>query len=161
MALLQMHVLPSGGCQRTHCTSKIPSLPQCTTAQFNSLASDIKRGLAVGFIYAPTVLRLAAHACIMGSAVARGNGCNGGWLQFAVEAKHPNNAGLESTISWLGELRQTSYPCITYADLYTFAGVLAVEAAGGPAVAWYGTGPNHIGSWLNRVVQLAYAQVGL
>lgn len=45
------------------------------------------------------------------------------------------NSGLAPTIQALIEFKK-DYPCITYADLFTLAGAVSAEAAGGPPIAW-------------------------
>jgi len=42
-----------------------------------------------------------------------------------------NNAGLDKMVATLEPVKQ-KFPGLSYADLYTLAGVTAIEAAGGP-----------------------------
>jgi catalase (peroxidase I) len=109
----------------------------CTADKYNSLAQDIKALVANETLSAPTLFRLGFHHCNIGTAFGLGYGCNGGWLHYDVDAQAGQNAGLPETIDILDNLRDSSYPCITYADLYTFSGALGLELGGGPPIAWY------------------------
>lgn len=57
-------------------------------------------------------------------------GVNGGWLQFPAEAANFRSAGIQAALAVLAAIK-VSYPCITYADLHTFAGAIAAEISGG------------------------------
>jgi len=54
---------------------------------------------------------------------------------FENEGGDPSNAGLENARAFLEPIKQ-AHPWITYADLYTFAGVVAIEEMGGPKIEW-------------------------
>lgn len=56
-----------------------------------------------------------------------------GTIRFKEELAHGGNAGLVNAVGWLEPLKQ-KYPSVSYADLFTYAGVVAVEAMGGPSV---------------------------
>ncbi len=56
-------------------------------------------------------------------------------MRFAPEANHGANAGLEVARAKLEEVKK-QFPKITYSDLWTLAGVCAVQEMGGPQVAW-------------------------
>ena len=59
----------------------------------------------------------------------------GGTIRFKEELAHGANAGLDQAVAWL-EPVHAKHADVSYADLYTLAGCVAVEAMGGPAVAW-------------------------
>jgi len=56
-------------------------------------------------------------------------------MRFAPEANHGANAGLEKARARL-EAVKTKFPEISYSDLWTLAGVVAVQELGGPYVPW-------------------------
>lgn len=56
-------------------------------------------------------------------------------MRFAPESIDPANAGLEHAREFLQPLQRAN-PWISHADLWTLAGVAAVEAMGGPVVPW-------------------------
>jgi cytochrome c peroxidase len=56
-------------------------------------------------------------------------------MRFDPEAGHGANAGLAVARALLEPIKK-KFPWISYADLYTLAGVVAVEEMGGPSVAW-------------------------
>jgi len=121
----------------------------CSSAQYNAIAGQIKSMVAAGTLSAPTLFRLGFHHCNIGSAFGYNAGCNGGWLHYPADANAGQNAGLPDTLSTL-ETVKSAYPCISYADLYTFSGALGLELGGGPPIAWYpgrtdpvSSGPTH------------------
>jgi cytochrome c peroxidase len=86
---------------------------------------------------APTVQRLSFHTCGSWSQSAQNGGCSGAWLAYPEELAFSENRGIEGVIAWLKDLQKAKFNCITLADLFTFAGVVAQEAVGGPPTAWY------------------------
>jgi len=56
-------------------------------------------------------------------------------MRFHPEAGHGANAGLTIARDLLEGIKK-KYPNISYADLYTFAGVVAIESLGGPKILW-------------------------
>lgn len=92
-----------------------------------------KRGDGTSFT--GTFVRLAWHCA--GTYIKETNegGCDGARMRFDPEASWPANAGLERARTALEPIKQ-KYPQITYADLYSLAGVVAIEEAGGPAIWW-------------------------
>lgn len=79
--------------------------------------------------------RLAWHASGTFSLVEHNGGSNGAGMRFGPEAADPANAGLYHAIEFLMPLKVAN-PWISHADLWTLAGVTAVEAMGGPKVPW-------------------------
>ncbi len=59
----------------------------------------------------------------------------GGTIRFKEELAHGANAGLAAPVSWL-EPVHAKHPDVSYADLYTLAGCVAIQAMGGPAIPW-------------------------
>ena len=91
-----------------------------------------------GTSLAGTFIRLAWHCCGTYDAKDGSGGSNGARMRFAPEKDYGNNAGLNVARGVLEPIK-AAYPDISYADLYTFAGVVAVEESGGPKIP-YSTG---------------------
>lgn len=62
-------------------------------------------------------------------------GSDGATMRFSPESNHGANAGLGTARDLLEPIKK-KYPDCTYADLYTLAGGVAIEAMGGPKIAW-------------------------
>ena len=83
----------------------------------------------------PTFLRLAWHASGTYCASDKTGGSNGGCIRHNPEAGHGANAGLHLARDSLEKVK-TMFPGMSYADLYTFAGVVAISQMGGPDIKW-------------------------
>lgn len=70
-------------------------------------------------------------------ALLRSSPVQPGVLPASMQIDYNNgaNSGLAPTIQALIEFKK-DYPCITHADLFTLAGAVSAEAAGGPPIAW-------------------------
>lgn len=77
----------------------------------------------------PTLLRLAWHSSGTYDKMSKTGGSGGGTIRFKEELAHGGNAGLDKMVAKLEPVK-SAYPGISYADLYTLAGVTALEAAG-------------------------------
>lgn len=86
-----------------------------------------------GTSVAGTLIRLAWHSCGTYQQSDNSGGSNGAKMRFAPEAKYGNNAGLDKARALLEPIK-AQHPTLSYADLYTLAGVVAVEEAGGPKI---------------------------
>jgi len=62
-------------------------------------------------------------------------GSNGATMRFHPESQHGANAGLTVARDQLQKVK-AQYPGISYGDLWTLAGVVAVEEMGGPKIKW-------------------------
>lgn len=80
-----------------------------------------------------TFIRLTWHASGTYSAKEKNGGSNGALMRFQPECNWAANAGLQLARDKLEPLKQ-QFPDLSYADLYTYAGVVSVEAAGGPSI---------------------------
>ena len=80
-----------------------------------------------------TFVRLAWHCAGTYSKEDGSGGSNGGRQRFSPESKWGANAGLTMARDALEPIKK-AHPDITYADLYTLSGIVAIEEAGGPAV---------------------------
>jgi cytochrome c peroxidase len=86
-----------------------------------------------GTSVAGTLIRLAWHSCGTYQQSDKSGGSNGAKMRFAPEANYGNNAGLDKARALLEPIK-AQHPTLSYADLYTLAGVVAVEEAGGPKI---------------------------
>jgi cytochrome c peroxidase len=80
-----------------------------------------------------TMIRLAWHCSGTYSQFDGTGGSNGAKIRFDPEASWGANAGLKVARDALEPVK-AQFPDWTYADLYTYAGVVAVEEAGGPNI---------------------------
>lgn len=62
-------------------------------------------------------------------------GSNGAGMRYEAEGGDPANAGLQHARTFLEPVKQ-KYPWITYADLWTLAGIVAIKEMGGPEIPW-------------------------
>jgi len=85
--------------------------------------------------YAPVILRLAWHASGTYDAATGTGGSNGATMRFAPEAEHGANAGLVTAREFLEPIK-AQFPWISYGDLWTLAGVCAIQEMQGPTVPW-------------------------
>ncbi|KAJ3277769.1 hypothetical protein HDU79_002172, partial [Rhizoclosmatium sp. JEL0117] len=83
----------------------------------------------------PVLVRLAWHSAGTFSGLDGSGGSNGATMRFAPESTDPANAGLDIARAFLEPIKQ-KHPWISYADLWTLAGVVSIEALGGPRVPW-------------------------
>jgi cytochrome c peroxidase len=56
-------------------------------------------------------------------------------MRFAPEANHGANAGLIHARKFMDDIKE-KHPWITYSDLWTLGGVVAVQEMGGPKIPW-------------------------
>lgn len=83
----------------------------------------------------PVLVRLAWHASGTYDKKSGTGGSNGATMRYHMEAADGANAGLEYARKFLEPIK-AQFPWITYADLWTFAGAVALEAMGGPKIPW-------------------------
>lgn len=86
-----------------------------------------------GTSLAGTFIRLAWHCSGTYKASDNSGGSNGARMRHTPESSYGNNAGLDRARAALEPVKE-KHPEISYADLYTFSGVVAVEEAGGPKI---------------------------
>jgi len=86
-----------------------------------------------GTSIAGTFVRLSWHCAGTYQAADNSGGSNGARMRFDPEASYGNNAGLDKARAALEPIKK-KHPEISYSDLYTFSGVVAVENAGGPKI---------------------------
>jgi len=83
----------------------------------------------------PVLVRLAWHTSGTYDVKTKTGGSNGATMRFQPESSDPANAGLDIARNFLEPIK-AKHPWISYADLWTLAGVVAIEALGGPVVPW-------------------------
>lgn len=85
--------------------------------------------------YGPIFVRLAWHASGTYDKVSKTGGSNGASMRFAPESQHGANAGLHIARERLEAVKKR-FPTVSYADIWTLAGVVAIEEMGGPKIPW-------------------------
>ncbi|CAG8562386.1 6915_t:CDS:2 [Dentiscutata erythropus] len=110
-----------------------------TTGNYDVVRDDIKSilsqpGYDDGSI-GPVLVRLAWHASGTYDKVTKTGGSDGATMRYAIEANDPANAGLAYARDFLEPIKE-KHPWISYGDLWTLAGVVSIEAMGGPIVPW-------------------------
>ncbi|KAL1985476.1 hypothetical protein VTN96DRAFT_7919 [Rasamsonia emersonii] len=83
----------------------------------------------------PIFVRLAWHSAGTYDRETDTGGSNGAGMRFEKEAGDPANAGLHVAREFLEPVKQR-HPWISYSDLWTLAGVVAIKEMGGPEVEW-------------------------
>lgn len=84
----------------------------------------------------PVIVRLAWHSAGTYDAETDTGGSNGAGMRYEAEGGDPANAGLQHARLFLEPVKR-QHPWITYADLWTLAGVTAIKAMGGPDIPWH------------------------
>lgn len=87
--------------------------------------------------WGPTFVRLAWHSSGTYDKMSKTGGSGKGTIRFKEELSHGANAGLDKAVAKLEPLKD-KYPYVSYADLYTLAGAIAIETLGGPNIPWRG-----------------------
>jgi cytochrome c peroxidase len=83
----------------------------------------------------PLMLRFAWHNAGTWDKEKRTGGTNGCTMQFPAERADPENAGFDKAVAVLEKIH-LRHPYLSKADLYALAGTVAIEAMGGPAIAF-------------------------
>jgi cytochrome c peroxidase len=76
--------------------------------------------------YGPVLVRLAWHAAGTYDKDTKTGGSNGATMRFSPESQHGANAGLAVARDLLEPIKK-KYPKITYSDLWSLAGVVAIQ----------------------------------
>ncbi|MCJ1335412.1 hypothetical protein MMC09_000682 [Bachmanniomyces sp. S44760] len=85
----------------------------------------------------PVLVRLAWHSSGTYDEETDTGGSNGAGMRYEAEGGDPANAGLQHARVFLEPVK-AKHSWITYADLWTLAGVVAVKEMGGPDIEWKG-----------------------
>lgn len=85
----------------------------------------------------PVLVRLAWHSAGTYDSESDTGGSNGAGMRYESEGGDPANAGLQHARVFLEPVK-SAHPWITYADLWTLAGVIAIHEMDGPSIPWLG-----------------------
>ncbi|KAF7315776.1 Peroxidase [Mycena indigotica] len=85
--------------------------------------------------FGPVILRLAWHASGTYDVATNTGGSNFATMRFAPESLHGANAGLDVARGLMEKIK-AQFPWISYGDLWTLAGVAAVQEMSGPKIPW-------------------------
>eukprot|EP00903_Cladosiphon_okamuranus_P012930 g12073.t1 len=102
---------------------------------YSKVRSDIEGVMNKDANKGPTLVRLAWHASGTYDKISKTGGSQGGTIRFQQELADGANAGLVNAVGWLEPIKK-KYPGLSYGDLYTLAGVTAIEKMGGPTIKW-------------------------
>mmetsp|Transcript_30950 Transcript_30950/g.42563 ORF Transcript_30950/g.42563 Transcript_30950/m.42563 type:complete len:360 (+) Transcript_30950:73-1152(+) len=87
----------------------------------------------------PTLVRLAWHSSGTYDKMSKTGGSGKGTIRFKEELAHGANNGLQQAVAWLEPIYQKYHSAgqdLSYADLYTYAGIVAIETLQGPKIPW-------------------------
>jgi cytochrome c peroxidase len=118
-------------------TSLLPAHAAYTPSEvdYSAVASELHAIIKADPDLGPTMLRLAWHSSGTFDKISKTGGSQGGTIRFKEELAHGGNAGLSKMVATLEPIKKR-HPDISYADMYTLAGKVAIEDAGGPAIDW-------------------------
>ncbi|TFK44140.1 heme peroxidase [Crucibulum laeve] len=85
--------------------------------------------------YGPVILRLAWHASGTYDKDTKTGGSNYATMRFEPESLQGANAGLNVARTLMEKVKQ-EFPWISYGDLWTLAGVAAIQEMAGPKIPW-------------------------
>ncbi|KAL3908664.1 MAG: hypothetical protein SGILL_008398 [Bacillariaceae sp.] len=117
-------------------------LPQVLPANaadvdYKAVAKDIMDLVEKNPDWGPTFVRLSWHSSGTYDKESNTGGSGAGTIRFKEELAHGANAGLAVTaVKWLEPIHKKYGGSISYADLYTLAGVVSIKALGGPTIGW-------------------------
>lgn len=104
---------------------------------YTAVAADIADLIKADPDKGPTLVRLAWHSSGTYDKMSKTGGSGLGTMRFKEEFSHGANAGLADTaIKWMEDIKSKYGDGLSYADLYTLAGAVAIKTLGGPQVAW-------------------------
>ncbi|CAL8471756.1 g11298 [Coccomyxa elongata] len=85
--------------------------------------------------FGPILVRLAWHCSGSYDKATNTGGSNGATMRFPPESDIGANKGLDVARKLLEPIKE-QYPWISYSDLWTLAGAVAIEEMGGPPIKW-------------------------
>jgi cytochrome c peroxidase len=102
---------------------------------YNSIANKLDAAEYDDGSMGPILVRLAWHASGTYDKETKTGGSHGATMRYAPESDHGANAGLAVTRNFLEQFKK-EFPKISYADLWSLAGVVAIQEMGGPTIKW-------------------------
>jgi len=105
------------------------------TVDYGAVRSEIAKLVSSDPDKGPTLVRLAWHSSGTYDKMQKDGGSYGGTIRFKEELAHGANAGLTKAVGWLEPIHKAQKG-LSYADLYTLAGVVAIEEMKGPKIPW-------------------------
>lgn len=105
---------------------------------YKQVSQDIASLVKKDADWGPTMVRLAWHSSGTYDKMSKDGGSGSGTIRFKEELAHGGNAGLGATaVDWLEPIHaKYAKDGLSYADLYTLAGVTAIKSMGGPVIPW-------------------------
>jgi len=117
-------------------TSKAPETKNIDYQKiYNQIADVLENNDWDDGSYGPVLVRLAWHAAGTYDKDSKTGGSNGATMRFSPESDHGANAGLKHARDKLESIKQQN-PEISYSDLWSLAGVVAIQELGGPTIPW-------------------------
>jgi cytochrome c peroxidase len=104
-------------------------------AVYNAIAEKLENSDYDDGSYGPVLVRLAWHAAGTYDKNTKTGGSNGATMRFKPESAHGANAGLAVARDLLEDVKK-KFPKISYSDLWSLAGVVAIQEMGGPTIPW-------------------------
>ncbi|KAL2919103.1 heme peroxidase [Polyrhizophydium stewartii] len=102
---------------------------------YNAIAEALDNSDYDDGSYGPVLVRLAWHAAGTYDKNTGTGGSNGATMRFNPESAHGANAGLSVARDLLEPIKKR-FPQISYSDLWSLAGVVAIQEMGGPTIPW-------------------------
>lgn len=102
---------------------------------YNAIASKLDSPDYDDGSLGPVLVRLAWHASGTYDKETKTGGSHGATMRFDPESSHGANAGLAVARNFLEQFKK-QFPKISYADLWSLAGVVAIQEMGGPVIKW-------------------------
>lgn len=102
---------------------------------YNRIAETLEKDDYDDGSLAPVLIRLAWHASGTYNVKDGSGGSNYATMRFKPEASHGANNGLAVAREHLEEIKK-EFPWISYGDLWTLAGVAAIQESAGPVIPW-------------------------
>ncbi|CAG8597168.1 2994_t:CDS:2 [Racocetra fulgida] len=115
-------VYPEAGVKTLVPTNKEPDYQKI----YNQIADILEDNDWDDGSWGPVLLRLAWHASGTYDKNTKTGGSNGATMRFSPESDHDANAGLKAAREKLENIKKNN-PEITYSDLWTLAGVVAIQ----------------------------------
>jgi len=112
----------------------LSGIPQYTGVKpdWKKMQNDISELIKARPEKGPTLVRLAWHSSGTYDKMTNSGGSGKGTIRFKEELGHGANAGLDNAINWLEPIykKYSANSDLSYADLYTFAGAVAIKTLG-------------------------------